>query len=258
MQQSALSQKEQDVLKQYFLKEIQKQLKPYAINHTNYFDGELTITNLETIANLIKLEFEHSAATNRIYLRDVPNSQVALNEQNLPKFVKCLNLDGKNMHDIIDETGYAFTIITQPTVEIEFPMLGGIGNLKLDYVHYKQSGCKYFACDDGENWSKDDNKRIVSEETRATLASKIRPVDETIPYSRYSPFSLHYHGPQLAGVDDAKWYDWEYKLRNTVIGLAYEQINEVLSNIARICPGITVTELIEQLDRKETTWKKIL
>lgn len=253
MKQSTLSQKEQEVLKQYFLKEIQKQLKPYTISHTNYFDGELTITNLEQIADCIKFEFEHSAATNRIYLCDTPNSQAVLNEEDLPEFVKCLNLDGKNMHDIMDETGYAFTIITQPAVEIEFPMLGGIGELKLDYAHYKQSGCKYFACDDGENWSKDDNKRIVSEETRATLASKIKPVDETIPYSRYSPFSLHYHGPQLAGVDDPKWYDWEYKLRNTVIGLTYEQINEIISDIAHNHPGITVDELIEQLDRKEPT-----
>lgn len=251
MKQSTISQKEQEVLKQYCLKEIQKQLQPYVICHTDYFDGELTITNLEQIADYIKLEFEHSAATNRIYLRDVPNSQVALNEQDLPEFIKCIHLDGKNMQDIIDETGYEFTTITQPAVEIEFPMLGGIGNLKLDYIHYKQSGCKYFACDDGENWSKDDNKRIVSEETRATLASKIRPVDETIPYSRYSPFSLQYEGPQLAGVDDAKWYDWEYKLRNTVIGLAYEQINEVISDIAHNHSGIAVDELIEQLDRKE-------
>lgn len=251
MKQSALSQKEQDVLKQYFLKEIQKQLQPYTISHTTYFDGELTITNLETIADLIKLEFEHSSATNRIYLRDIPNSQVVLNESDLPEFIKCINLNNKNIQDIIDETGYAFTIITQPTVEIEFPMLGGIGNLKLDYVHYKQSGCKYFACDDSETWSKDDNKRIVSEESRATFASKIKPVDETIPYSRYSPFSLHYHGPQLAGVDDPKWYDWEYELRNTIIGLAYEQINEVISDIAHNHPGITVNKLIEQLDRKE-------
>ena len=199
MKQSTLSQKEQEVLKQYFLKEIQKQLKPYTISHTNYFDGELTITNLEQIADCIKFEFEHSAATNRIYLCDTPNSQAVLNEQDLPEFVKCLNLDGKNMHDIIDETGYAFTIITQPAVEIEFPMLGGIGNLKLDYVHYKQSGCKYFACDDGENWSKDDNKRIVSEETRATLASKIKPVDDDL----YSAFLIghiekgHYQQEQL-------------------------------------------------------------
>lgn len=64
MKQSSLSQKEQEVLKQYFLKEIQKQLKPYTISHTNYFDGELTITNLEQIADCIKFEFEHSAATN--------------------------------------------------------------------------------------------------------------------------------------------------------------------------------------------------
>ena len=248
MKQSTLSQKEQDVLKQYFLNEIQKQLQPYTISHTDYFDGELTITNLETIADLIKLEFEHSAATNRIYLRD---SQLNLDESDLPEFVKCINLDSKNMQNIIDETGYAFTVITQPVVEIEFPMLGGLGELKLDYSHYKQSGCKYFACDDGENWSKDDNKRIVSEENRTTLVSKMKPVDETIPYSRYSPFSLHYHGPQLAGVDDPKWYSWEYKLRNTVIGLAYEQINEVISNIAHNHSGITVDELIEQLDRKE-------
>ena len=252
MKQSSLSQKEQDVLKQYFLKEIQKQLKPYKISHTNHFDGELTITNLETIADLIKLEFEHSATTNRIYLCDIPDSRVALNEQDLPKFIKCINLDDKNMQDIIDGTGYAFTVITQPTVEIEFPTLGGIGNLKLDYVHYKQSECKYFACDDDENWSKDDNKRIVSEENRATLVSKMKPVDETIPYSRYSPFSLHYHGPQLAGVDDPKWYSSEYELRNTVIGLAYEQINEIISNITHNHPGITVDELIEQLNRKET------
>ena len=253
MKQSALSQKEQDILKQYFLKEIQKQLQPYTISHTNYFDGELTITDLGTITDLIKLEFEHSAATNRIYLRDVPNSQVALNEQDLPEFIKCINLDNKNMQDIIDETGYAFTIITQPTVEIEFPMLGGIGNLNLNYIHYKQSGCKYFACDDSENWSKDDNKRIVSEENRATLVLKMKPVDETIPYSWYSPFSLHYHGPQLAGVEDPKWYDWEYELRNTVIGLAYEQINEIISNIAQNHPGVTIESLIEQLDRKEPT-----
>lgn len=157
------------------------------------------------------------------------------------------------MQNIIDETGYAFIIITQPTVEIEFPMLGGIGNLKLDYVHYKQSECKYFACDDDENWSKGDNKRIVSEENRATLVSKMKPVDETIPYSRYSPFSLHYHGPQLAGIDDAKWYSWEYELRNTVIGLAYEQINEIISTIAHKHPGITVDELIERLYRKDTS-----
>lgn len=253
MKQSTLSQKEQDVLKQYFLKEIQKQLQPYTISHTDYFDGELTITDLKKIANCIKLEFEHSAATNRIYLRGIPNSQVALNEQDLPEFIKCINLDGKNMQAIIDETGYTFTVITQPVVEIEFPMLGGLGELKLDHIHYKQSGCKYFACDDNENWSKNDNKRIVSEENHATLVSKMKPVDETIPYSRYSPFSLHYHGPQLAGVDDPKWYEWVYKLRNTVIGLAYEQINEAISDIARIHSGITAPELIEQLDRKEPT-----
>lgn len=250
MKQSALPQKEQDVLKQYFLKEIQKQLQPYTISHTNYFNGELTITNLETIADLIKLKFEHSAATNRIYLHD---NQLILDESDLPEFIKCINLDSKNMQDIIDETGYAFTIITQPTVEIEFPMLGGIGELKLDYIHYKQSECKYFACNDSENWSKDDNKRSVSEENRATLVSKTKPVDETIPYSRYSPFLLHYHGPQLARVDDPKWYDWEYELRNTVIGSAYKRINEIISDIAQNHPGITVNELIKQLDRKETT-----
>lgn len=249
MKQSNLSQKEQDVLKQYFLKEIQKQLQPYTISHTNYFDGELTITNLVRITNHISLEFEYSTVTNRIYLRN--NNQVTLNESDLPEFIKCINLDNKNMQDIIDGTGYTFTVITQPVVEIEFPMLGSLGELKLDYVHYKQSGYKYFACNDGENWSKDDNKRNVSEENRATLASRIKPVDETIPYSRYSPFSLHYHGPQLAGVDDAKWYDWEYELRNTVIGLAYEQINDIISDMARNHSGITVDELIEQLDRKE-------
>ena len=54
MKQSTLSQKEQDVLKQYFLNEIQKQLQPYTINHTNYFDGELTITDLEQIVDCNK------------------------------------------------------------------------------------------------------------------------------------------------------------------------------------------------------------
>jgi len=253
MKQSSLSQKEQDVLKQYFLKEIQKQLKPYVISNTDYFDGELTITNLEQIADHIKLEFEHSTATNRIYLRDVPNSQVAINEQDLPEFIKCIHLDGKNMQDIIDETGYEFTTITQPAVEIEFPMLGGIGNLKIDYIHYKQSGCKYFACDDGEELYRNDTRRGTMTENRATLVSKTETVNETITYSLCDPFPLRYRGPQLAGVDDSKWYDWEYKLRNTVIGLAYEQVNDVLSNITHNHSGITVTELIKQLDRKEPT-----
>lgn len=243
MKQSTLSQKEQEVLKQYFLNEIQKQLQPYTISHTDYFDGELTITDLGKVADCIKLEFEHSAVTNRIYLLD--SSQVALNEQDLPEFVKCINLDGKNMQDIIDETGYAFTTITQPTVEIKFPMLGGIGNLKLDYSHYKQSECECFACDDNDDYTKDDIERIISTEKRATLVSKTETVDETITYSRNSPFPLDYQGPQLAGVDDSKWYDWEYKLRNTVIGLVYEQINDAISNIARNHSGITVDELIE-------------
>lgn len=86
-----------------------------------------------------------------------------------------------------------------------------------------------------------------------TIAIKIKPVDETIPYSRYSPFSLHYHGPQLAGVEDPKWYDWEYELRNTVIGLAYEQINEIILDIAHNNSGVTIESLIEQLDRKDTS-----
>lgn len=246
MKQSTLSQKEQEVLKQLFLNEIQKQLKPYTISHTNYFDGELTITNLETIADLIKLEFEHSAATNRIYLCDVPNSQVALNEQDLPKFIKCINLDGKNMQDIIDETGYAFTIITQPILEIVFENLGHILSFQIDYVNYKKSGHEYLLTDIDE-----DSKYTISNEEYATLVSKTETVYEDIPYSPKFLNYLQYEGPQLAGVDDAKWYDWEYKLRNTVIGLAYEQINEVISDIAHNHSGITVDELIEQLDRKE-------
>ena len=234
------------MLKQLFLNEIQKQLKPYTISHTNYFDGELTITNLETIADLIKLEFEHSAATNRIYLCDVPNSQVALNEQDLPKFIKCINLDGKNMQDIIDETGYAFTIITQPILEIVFENLGHILSFQIDYVNYKKSGHEYLLTDIDE-----DSKYTISNEEYATLVSKTETVYEDIPYSPKFLNYLQYEGPQLAGVDDAKWYDWEYKLRNTVIGLAYEQINEVISDIAHNHSGITVDELIEQLDRKE-------
>lgn len=246
MKQSTLSQKEQEVLKQYFLKEIQKQLKPYTISHTNYFDGELTITNLEQIADCIKFEFEHSAATNRIYLCDTPNSQAVLNEQDLPEFVKCLNLDGKNMHDIIDETGYAFTIITQPILEIVFENLGHILSFQIDYVNYKKSGHEYLLTDIDE-----DSKYTISNEEYATLVSKTETVYEDIPYSPKFLNYLQYEGPQLAGVDDAKWYDWEYKLRNTVIGLAYEQINEVISDIAHNHSGITVDELIEQLDRKE-------
>lgn len=251
MKQSTLSQKEQDVLKQYFLKEIQKQLQPYTISHTNYFDGDLTITNLEQNQEHIKLEFEYSAATNRVYLCDVPNSQAVLNESDLPEFIKCLNLDGKSMQDTIDKTGYAFEVITQPIVETEFPMLGGIGELKLDYVHYKKCGQKHFACDDDGDYSKTDTKRTISTEKRATLVSKTEITRERIPYSRHSPFLLYYYGPQLAGVDDSKWYNWEYELRNTIIGLAYEQINDIISSIAHNHPGVTIDSLIEQLDRKE-------
>ena len=248
MKQSSLSQKEQDVLKQYFLNEIQKQLQPYTITHTDYFDGELTITNLEKITNCIKLEFEHSITTNRIYLRDIPNSQVALNEQDLPEFIKCINLDGKNMQDIVNETGHAFTVITQPVVEITFENLGYILNFQIDYVNYKKSGHEYLITDIDEN-----SKYTISNEEYATLVSKTETVYEDIPYSPKFLNYLQYEGPQLAGVDDTKWYDWEYKLRNTVIGLAYEQINEVISDIAHNHSGITVDELIEQLNRKETS-----
>lgn len=248
MKQSALSQKEQDILKQYFLKEIQKQLQPYTISHTKYFDGELTITNLETIKNLIQLKFEHSTATNRIYLCDVPNSQVALNESDLPKFIKCLNLDSKNMQDIIDETGYAFTIITQPVVKIEFDNLGHTLSYQMDYINYKAGKQEYFLNDTNET-----DRYTISYEERATLTSKTEAVYEEIPYTPKFRDYLQYEGPQLAGVNDAKWYDWEYKLRNTVIELAYEQINEVISDIAHNHSGITVDELIEQLDRKDTS-----
>ena len=252
MKQSALSQKEQEVLKRYFLNEIQKQLQPYVISNTDYFDGELTITNLEQIADHIKLEFEHSTATNRIYLRDIPNSRVALNEQDLPEFIKCINLDGKNMQDIVNETGHTFTVITQPVVKITFENLGYILNFQIDYVNYKKSGHEYLITDIDEN-----SKYTISNEEYATLVSKTETVYEDIPYSPKFLNYLQYEGPQLAGVDDAKWYDWEYKLRNTVIGLAYEQINEVISDIAHNHSGIAVDELIEQLDRKEPACKQL-
>lgn len=248
MKQSTLSQKEQEVLKQYCLKEIQKQLQPYVISHTDYFDGELTITNLEQIADCIKLEFEHSAATNRIYLRDVPNSQVVLNEQNLPEFVKCLNLDGKNMQDIIDETGYAFTVITQPVVEIEFDNLGHALSFQIGYVNYKESGQEYFLTN-----IDDDTKYTVLNEEYATLTSKTETGYEDIPYAPKFLNYLQYDGPQLAGVDDSKWYNWAYELRNIIIGLTCELINEAIAHIARTHSGITVAELINQLDRKEPT-----
>lgn len=245
MKQSSLSKKEQDVLKQYYLKEIQKQLQPYTLSHTNYFDGELAITNLETIADLINLEFEHSAATNRIYLRD---NQLNLDEQDLPEFIKCINLDGKNMQNIIDETGYTFTVITQPVVEIEFDNLGHTLRYQMNYINYKTGKQEYFLNDTNAT-----DTYTISNEECATLTSKTETVYEEIPYTPKFRDYLQYEGPQLAGVDDAKWYDWEYELRNTVIGLAYEQINEIISNIAHNHPGITADELIEQLNRKESS-----
>ena len=248
MKHSILSQKEQKALKQYFLNEIQKHLQPHTISHTNYFDGELTIANLKQMSTFVKLEFEYSSATNRVYLRNIPNSQVVLNERDLSEFIKCVNLDGKNMQDIIDETGYAFVTITQPVVKIEFDNLGHTLSYQIDYVHYKARNQEYFLNDTNEN-----NKHTISNEERATLTSKTEAVYEEIPYTPKFRNYLQYEGPQLAGVDDPKWYNWEYELRNTVLDLACEQINKIILNIAHNHPGITVDELIEQLDRKDAS-----
>ena len=138
MQQTTITRRERKTLVQYYLKEIETQLHADNVTHLQYFNGKLTIHNLTLLEKFLELDFEYSQSTGRVYLRDIPHSYIDLDDIDLPEIVKCIDIDGKNLQDYIDETGYKFDMIHIPSVTVEYPNLSRVFNCHVDYVRYKK------------------------------------------------------------------------------------------------------------------------
>lgn len=262
MQQSTITRRERKTLMQYYLKEIEKKLHADNVTHLQYFSGKLTIHNLTLLEKFLKLDFECSQSTGRVYLRNAPYSYIDLDDVDLPEIVKYIDIDGKNLQNYIDETGYEFDIIHVPEVTVEYPNLSSVFNCHVDYVRYKKENKQYLITT-GEELRK---KREITIDMAdiSMLVSKTETVMEEVPllppHKRFGirvtkPIVLPYAGPQLAGVDDAKWYRWTEELKHRVIPMALQVITDAIVCVANNHAGITTTELINMMKEEEDAIK---
>lgn len=258
MQQTAITKRERKTLVRYYLKEIEKQLQNDTVEHLQYFNGQLTVHNLKLLEKFLELDFEYSQSTERIYLRDTPYSYIDLDDIDLPEIVKCIEIDGKNVQDYIDETGYKFDIIHIPDVTVEYPNLSSVFNCHVDYVRYKKENKQYLLTT-GEELRKD-REITINMADISMLVSKTEMVMEEVllspPHKRFGitwtkPVVLPYAGPQLAGVDDVKWYRWTEELKHRVIPIALQTIADAVTCVASNHAGITTTELINMMKEEE-------
>lgn len=262
MQQTTITKRERKTLVKYYLKEIEKQLRTDDVTHLQYFSGKLTVQSLKLLEKFLELDFEYGQATDRVYLRDIPYSYIDLDDTDLPVIVGCITLDGKNLRDYIDETGYKFDIIHIPSVTVEYPNLSRVFNCHVDYVRYKKENKQYLITT-GEELRK---KREITIDMAdiSMLVSKTEMVMEEVPLlpphklfgiRATKPIVLPYAGPQLAGVDDAKWYRWTEELKHRVIPMALQVITDAIAYVANNHPGITTSELINMMKEEENAIK---
>ena len=258
MQQTTITKRERKTLVQYYLKEIEKQLQSDEVEHLQYFSGKLTIHNLTLLEKFLELDFECSQSTGRVYLRDAPDSYIDLDDVDLPEIVKCIDINGKNLQDYIDETGYKFDAIHIPSVTVEYPNLSRVFDCHVDYVRYKKENKQYLITT-GEELRKK-REIIINMADISMLVSKTEMVMEEVPllppHKRFGiratkPIVLPYAGPQLAGVDDAKWYRWTEELKYRVVPAALQVISDAVTCVANTHAGITTTELINMMKEEE-------
>ena len=262
MQQTTITKRERKTLVRYYLKEIEKQLQEDTVEHLQYLNGKLTVHNLKSLEKFLELDFEYSQSTERIYLRDTPYSYIDLDDIDLLEFVKCIDIDGKNVQDYIDETGYKFDIIHIPDVTVEYPNLSSVFNCHVDYLRYKKENKQYLLTT-GEELRKDREVTINMTDVSA-LVSRDEMIREDVllapPHKRFGiawtkPIVLPYAGPQLAGVDDAKWYRWTEELKHRVVPTALQVICDAVTCVANTHAGITTVELIKMMKEEENAIK---
>lgn len=258
MRQTVITQRERKTLVRHYLKEIEKQLQSCDVEHLQYFSGKLTVHNLKLLEKFLELDFEYSQSTERVYLRDAPYSYIDLDDIDLPEIVKCIAIEGKTVQDYIDETGYKFDIIHIPDVTVEYPNLLSVFNCHVDYVRYKKENKQYLLTT-GEELRKD-REITINMADISMLVSKTEMVMEEVPLSpphkRFGirstkPIVLPYAGPQLAGMDDAKWYRWTDELKHRVVPMALQTIVDAITRVANNHAGITTTELIKIMKEEE-------
>lgn len=251
MSNNQFSQRELEILKNYFLNKMSSHLKPIPLIDGRFFDGELQIDIAIPFRKLFDFDFAYSEVTKNIYIektdvfyRDV-TAQLA--KEIVDDYINAVKINGKYLADIINKIGYTLKCIENPVVYMAPRDNREDYLIKCDYLNYKRDPKQY----DGFKYKS--HGLTPKPKPKKSLALVTNDIDiakwefeEQPTIFRRKPKTVYSHKffiNQLAGELDPKWFEWVDGFELIVIPAILEVLNRAFIETYHNNSPISVEEL---------------
>lgn len=265
MTEKQLSQKENDLLVTHYLNKMSQYLKPFPISLGKFFKGEVSIDSALPFRNILNLGVEVSDVTQRIYpfsnehLENLQRSGLNAAIYYFESIIPAIKIDGKPLQEIIDETGYQLKFIEDPvarvvsnglfarlTVQRDWleDVIEGVQGQDFDTLPF---GCAYLedVIERGKlalTTSNGDFKKWVIRKGMKVFGIHVK-----------KEFSYTFYAHELAGVKDAKWFEWVKEFEDILLPSVLSALSFAFLQMYKESTFLTMDDLLEFANKEKVS-----
>lgn len=247
MSNNQFSQRELEILKNYFINKMSGHLKPIPLSYGQFFSGELEIDVAIAFRKLFDFDFDYSEVTQNIYIENTDSFYRETAKEFVDDYINAVKIKGKYLADIISETGYKLKLIENPVVYMTPRDIREDYLIKCDYLSYKRDpkqydGFKYKS--HGLTQQPQPKKSLALVTDDVELAKWEFKKQPTI-FSKTAKvvYTRQFHINCLAGELDPKWFEWVDEFELIVIPAILEVLRYALIETYHHDSPISVEEL---------------
>lgn len=264
MTEKQLSQKEKDLLVTHYLNKMSQYLRPFPISLGKFFKGEVYIDSALPFRNVLNLGVEVSDITQRIYpfsnkhLENLQSSGLNAAIYYFESIIPTIEIDGKPLQEIIDETGYQLKLVEDPVARVVSNGLFARLTVQRDWLENVIEGVQErdfdtlpFGCAYLED---------VVARRKLALTTGSGSFEKWVVRKGVKLFGVHvkkelsytFYAHELAGVKDAKWFEWVWEFENILLPCVLNELSFAFLQMYKTSTPLTVDDLLELTNKEKT------
>lgn len=265
MTEKQLSQKEKDLLVTHYLNKMSRYLRTFPISLGKFFKGEVSIGSALPFRNVLNLGVEISDVTQRIYpfsnkhLETLQSSGLNAAIHYFESIIPTIKIDGKPLQEIIDETGYQLKLVESPAARVVSNSLFARLTVQRDWLENVIEGVQErdfdtlpFGCAYLED---------VVARKKLALTTGSGSFKKWVVRKGVRLFGVHvkkelsytFYAHELAGVKDAKWFEWVWEFENILLPCILSELSFAFLQMYKESAPLTVDDLLELTNKEESS-----
>lgn len=263
MTEKQLSQKENDLLVTHCLNKMSQYLRTFPISLGKFFKGEVTIASALPFRNVLNLGVDVSDVTQRIYpfsnehLENLQRSGVNAAIHYFESIILAIKIDGKPLQEIIDETGYQLKLIESPVARVVSSNLFHKLTVQrgwLEDVIEGTQGQDFASLPFSYTYLED---VITNKELALTTGNG--SFEKWVLYKGVKLFGVQvkkelsytFYKPELAGVEDTKWFEWVEELKTILLPCVLNELSFAFLQMYKEWTSLTMEDLLELTNQEK-------